>query len=98
MNEKGQTDFLMMITEMTRSMAILYPLYLKSQYNDGNTFTQMETDILRLLEQGKTNEEIGNYFFISINTVKYHLKKIFAKLDVSSATQAVWKARVQKII
>ena len=98
MNEKGQSDFLMMLIEMTRRMAILYPLYLKSQYTGGNTFTQMETDILRLLEQGKTNEEIGEYFFISINTVKYHLKKIFAKLEVSSATQAIWKARVLKII
>ena len=98
MNEKGQSDFLMKLTEMTRSMAILYPLYLKSQYTGGNTFTQMEIDILRLLEQGKNNEEIGEYFFISINTVKYHLKKIFAKLEVNSATLAVWKARVLKII
>lgn len=98
MNEKGQTDFLMRLIEMTRSMAILYPLYLKSQYTDGNTFTHMEIEILRLLEQGKTNEEIGEIFFISINTVKYHLKKIFAKLGVSSATQAIWTARVQKII
>lgn len=97
-NEKGQTDFLMKLTQMTRDMAILYPLYLKPQFTGEATFTQMETDILRLLEQGKNKEEIGEYFFISINTVKYHLKKIFAKLDVNIATQAVWKARTLKII
>ena len=97
-NEKGQTDFLMKLLEMTREMAILYPLYLKPHFNGGKDFTQMQIDILHLLEQGKSNEEIGAYFFISINTVKYHLKKIFAKLEASNATGAVWKARMLRII
>ena len=41
----------------------------------------------------KNKEEIGRYFFISLNTVKYHLKKIYAKLEASSSTQAVWNAK-----
>ena len=53
----------------------------------------MEIAILKLLEQGKSKEEIGEYFFISINTVKYHMKKIYAKLGASSTHQAVWQAK-----
>ena len=82
---------------MTRTMAINHPLYLQSVYNN-ETFSQMETDILKLLEQGKTKEEISEYLFISVNTVKYHLKSIYAKLNVSAAHQAVWQARVMGII
>lgn len=92
-NEKGQTPFLMQIIEMTRDMAISHPLYLKAQYKNTHTFTQMEIAILKLLEQGKSKEEIGEYFFISINTVKYHMKKIYAKLGASSTHQAVWQAK-----
>ena len=95
--EKGESDFLMMLIEMTRTMAINHPLYLQSVYNN-ETFSQMETDILKLLEQGKTKEEISEYLFISVNTVKYHLKSIYAKLNVSAAHQAVWQARVMGII
>lgn len=97
-NEKGNSDFLMMLIDMTREMAIAYPLYLKLSYSRGKTFSQIETDILKLLEQGKSKEEIGEYFFISVNTVKYHLKKIYAKLEVNTAHHAVWEARIQKII
>ncbi|MBR6080138.1 MAG: response regulator transcription factor [Treponema sp.] len=35
---------------------------------------------------------------MSANTVKYHLKNIYSKLGASSATQAVWEARVRGLI
>ncbi len=97
MKEKGESDFLMMLIEKTRRMAINYPLYLKPQYKN-ETFSQMEIDILKLLEQGKQKEDIAECFFISVNTVKYHLKNIYSKLDAGTATQAVWEARVMGII
>lgn len=96
--EKGETPFLMEMIELTRKMAIQYPLYLKPRYQNKEQFTQMEVDILRLLQQGKSQEEIGDYFFISLNTVKYHLKKIYTKLEASSATQAIWKAKLIGLI
>ena len=97
MKEKGKSDFLLMIIEMTRKVAINYPLYLKAVYKN-ETFSQIEIDVLKLLEQGKNKEEIADYFFISVNTVKYHLKNIYSKLHASSAHQAVWNARVMGII
>ena len=91
--EKGTNDFLMNIIALTREMAITHPHYLKVYFPNDQKFSQMEIDILKLLEMGKSKEEIGRYFFISLNTVKYHLKKIYAKLEASSGTQAVWNAK-----
>ena len=74
-------------------IAVLYPNYLNISQESDTNFTEMEKDILRLLEQGKTYDEIAEVFFISVNTVRYHIKKIYPKLDVSSASQAVFKAK-----
>lgn len=86
------------IVELTRNMAINQPLYLKVQNQSSEVFSQMEIDILKLLEHGKTKEEIGEYFFITVNTVKYHMKSIYSKLNASSPHQAVWNAKVMGII
>lgn len=91
---RGGDDYVLYLIEITRKMAILYPYYLKTPYKNSEKFTDMEVDILRLLEHGKNNEEIAEYFMISINTVKYHLKKIYSKLGVSSANHAVWHAKL----
>lgn len=99
-NSKNLTTsaFLMNLIEMTRDMSIYHPLYLKDQLATKDFFTPMEIDVLRLLEQGKSKEQIGGYFFISVNTVKYHLKKIYSKLGATSAHQAVWEARAAGVI
>jgi len=96
--QKGTTPFLLKIIELTRREAILYPLYLRPRYKNNETFSQQEVDFLNLLQQGKNYEEIADYFFISTNTVKYHLKKIYMKLESENANQAVWKAKLLGLI
>jgi DNA-binding NarL/FixJ family response regulator len=50
--------------------------------------TERETDVLRLLAQGKANKEIAHELHIGETTVKTHVSNILMKLDVQSRTQA----------
>jgi two-component system, NarL family, response regulator LiaR len=50
--------------------------------------TERETDVLRLLAQGMSNQEIANALIIGEQTVKSHVSHILAKLGVPSRTQA----------
>jgi len=55
--------------------------------------SQRERSVLQLLAEGFSNQEIGTYLFISVNTVKTHTKKINSKLGVKRRTQAVMRAK-----
>ncbi|MEJ2143458.1 MAG: helix-turn-helix transcriptional regulator [Gammaproteobacteria bacterium] len=54
-----------------------------------------ESQVLSLVVQGMTNVEIADTLFISLNTVKNHLKNIFRKMGVSSRAEAVAKYLVE---
>lgn len=60
--------------------------------------TQRERDVLRLLADGLSNEEIGKRLFISAETVRTHVRKAMDKLDADTRTQAVATALRQAII
>jgi ATP/maltotriose-dependent transcriptional regulator MalT len=57
-----------------------------------------ELEVLQLMAGGLSNAEIAEKLFISLNTVKTHLSKIFEKLEVKRRTQAVEKAKRLGII
>jgi len=61
------------------------------QRDEQNLFTELterELDVLRLIGQGKNNQEIANQLFISEKTVKTHLSNILNKLHLNDRTQA----------
>jgi len=60
--------------------------------------TGREIEILRLIAQGKANKEIAHQIAVAEETVKAHLKSIFAKLDVADRTHAVTLAVKRGII
>jgi DNA-binding NarL/FixJ family response regulator len=62
------------------------------------TLTHRERDVLRLLADGLSNEEIGKRLFISPETARTHLRKAMAKLDADTRTQAVATALRQSLI
>lgn len=52
-----------------------------------------EMEVLRLIADGKSNQEISSQLYLAINTTKRHAYNIFAKLEVCKRTQAVMRAR-----
>src|SRR5262245_52973988 len=57
-----------------------------------------ELEILNLMAQGHSNQEIAAKLFVSLSTVKTHIQNLFEKLDVKRRTQAVEKAKRLNLI
>ena len=55
--------------------------------------SKRELEILGLLAQGHSNQEIASKLFVSLSTVKTHIQNLFEKLDVKRRIQAVEKAK-----
>jgi LuxR family maltose regulon positive regulatory protein len=60
--------------------------------------TERELELLNLISQGLSNQEIAGRLFISLPTVKWHTSNIYSKLGVRSRTQAVVQARALGIL
>jgi DNA-binding NarL/FixJ family response regulator len=52
-----------------------------------------EIDVFRALARGRSNAEIASELYLSANTVRTHLRHIYAKLDAHSRSEAVTRAR-----
>ena len=57
-----------------------------------------ERAVLRYLPTMMSNQEIAAELFVSVNTVKTHLKAIYRKLDVQDRREAVRRARAMKLL
>lgn len=60
--------------------------------------SKREMEVLELIAQGCSNQEIASQLFVSLPTIKSHSSKLFEKLDVNRRTQAVEKAKRLKLI
>lgn len=52
-----------------------------------------ELEVLQLVAEGLSNQQIAERLFVSLNTVKTHSSRIFEKLEVRNRTQAVERGR-----
>jgi LuxR family maltose regulon positive regulatory protein len=83
---------------MAKTTGLLYPNYLKLLSENYPKLTDTEKNVLRLMADERTNADIADYLSISINTVKFHSKNIFMKLNVSNRHQAIKIALESNII
>lgn len=61
------------------------------ELNPLSGLTDREREILAALARGMTNQQLANALDISLNTVKFHLKNLYSKLEVENRAQAVAK-------
>ena len=66
--------------------------------NDNFSLTEREMEILHLLVNGLDNQTIADKLFISIQTVRNHIRHIYEKLQVHTKSQAVVKAIRQGLV
>ena len=55
--------------------------------------TKREFEILKAIYEGKTNQQMSEQFFVSVNTIKTHIGNVYDKLEVASRTAAIVKIR-----
>lgn len=75
-------------------------LVIKSFHRNTATspLTRRETEILELVAAGKSRSKIATELFVDVETVKSHIKNIYAKLDVHSREDAIRLAKDQRLI
>lgn len=90
-NESSYIDLLLSAwrTEKTRSMGA---------QSQSDTLSFRELDVLRLVAEGKSNQEIAEQLVLSLNTVKKHVSAAMEKLDARNRSTAVIIARQQGLI
>jgi NarL family two-component system response regulator LiaR len=69
----------------------------QSPPNPGYDLTGRERQVLALMVEGKTNQEIAESLTLSVGTVRFHVSNILSKLGVSNRTEAVILALQQKL-
>ena len=55
--------------------------------------SERELQVLRLLDSAMTSEEIAGELFVSVYTIRTHIRNIYGKLDVHRRIEAIQKAR-----
>ncbi len=80
-----------MSASIAKKVLNLFKKYIPAK-NDDFSLTNRELEILNLLVEGMSNAAIAKKLFISIQTVRNHIRHIYDKLQVHSKSQAVVKA------
>ncbi len=83
---------------VSRKVAAMLSDILAKEKEAGSELTARELDVLRLVVDGKTNDQIGINLGISVKTVENHLHTIFQKMDVISRVEAAVRAVRESIV
>lgn len=93
------------VVEKEKTVIVEKEVYLDNQeflFNQAEAdrlgLSRRELEVLELMSQGYSNQEIGNRLFVSLSTVKTHISNLFEKLDVKRRTQAIEKAKKLRLV
>lgn len=82
--------------KIAREMLTFFQPKTSVSMNSGQVLGELETSILKLLANGYSYKEIGGTLQLNINSVKYYLKKMYKKTNVSNRSELVklyWQQR-----
>ena len=85
-------------TRVIQEKRVAAPAAATSSHLPLSAFSDRELKILRLIQEGHSNQRIGELLFVSLSTIKWHNQNIFAKLDVQRRTEAVARALQLKLL
>lgn len=94
----GLVDGRLPITGTNSYTSIKIIVIIKPMAEYGEELSDRELDVLRCIARGDSNKEAAAELHISENTVKVHLRRVFAKLGVSSRTEATRVAIQQGLV
>lgn len=73
-------------------------LMLNQEEIEKTGLSKRELEVLHLMAEGLSNEEVAERLYVSLNTIKTHTSRVFEKLDVKRRTQAIEKAKRLRVI
>jgi LuxR family maltose regulon positive regulatory protein len=74
------------------------PVHAPTGQQPVDPLTDRELEVLQLVAEGLTNREIGERLYLALDTVKGHNRRIFGKLQASTRTEAVSRAREARLL
>lgn len=86
------------ISHIVLEAAASFEMETKTTPSKDYGLTSRETQILKLITEGYSNNEIANQLFVSINTTKAHVASILQKLEVDDRLQAALKALKERLV
>jgi LuxR family maltose regulon positive regulatory protein len=69
-----------------------------SQPGLAEPLTEREIEVLRLMADGLTYDAIAQRLFVSVNTVRYHVKGLYGKLGAGSRAEAIARGRELRLV
>ncbi|MDD3334241.1 MAG: LuxR C-terminal-related transcriptional regulator [Eubacteriales bacterium] len=89
--------YLSAVDKELRRMAVLYPDYLSVPKQYGS-LTDKETEVLRMMANGRNNTEIAQALGVNIGTAKFHVSNVLRKLQAENRTVAVKIAQAEGLL
>ena len=80
-----------LLTTLSIAMSNHESLSNKVDFDKLTQLTDQESNICRQLYRGLSYQEVADHLYVSINTIRYHVKNIYLKMDVSSRAELMTK-------